>query len=139
MTRSLALAGSLFALALGAGAAHAATPGGGACSTHGLAFSSVRVVGLHADGVACLRARGLAGQIARDLLHGRSIAISGAESFGVSQQACTGCKTTTSVSITYAAGEVTVALRGGSGAAAAPSIPALPAIPTIPSGPGTVV
>jgi hypothetical protein len=139
MTRSLALAGSLFALALGAATANAAAPGGGTCSTHGLAFSSVRVVGLHVDGVACLQARDLAGQIARHLLHGRSIPISGAESFGVSQQACTGCKTTTSVSVTYAAGEVRVALQGGSGAAAAPSIPTLPAIPTIPTGPGTVV
>jgi hypothetical protein len=134
MTRSLVLAGSLFALTLAAGAARAATPVREACSTQGLSFSTVHVVGLHADGVACLRARDLAGQIARDLLQGRSIAISGAESFGVSQQTCTGCKTSTSVSITYAAGEVTVALRGGSGGAAVPSTPTLPSIPSIPSG-----
>ena len=33
----------------------------------------------------------------------------------MNEEACTGCKTTTNVSIKYVRGEVTVAIRGGSG------------------------
>ena len=34
----------------------------------------------------------------------------------MSEESCTGCKTTTSVSISYPSGKVTVSIRGGSGA-----------------------
>ena len=141
MRRALAVFAVLAGLALSVSAAAVrAAPAGVACSTRGLAFSSVRVVGLTAEGVGCSRARGIAGEIAQDVLHGRGISVTGAEGLSYSQASCTGCKTATSVSVTYAGGQVTVALRGGTAGATAPSLPSFPAAPTLPSGqPGPVV
>ena len=142
MGRALAVSALLAGFALSAAAVRAA-PAGAACSTRGLAFSSIRVVGLTAEGVGCPRARGIAGEIAQDVLHGRGISVTGAESLSYSQASCTGCRTTTSVSVTYAGGQVTVSVRGGRAGATAPSSPSFPAAPTfpsIPSGqPGPVV
>jgi hypothetical protein len=134
MGRALAVSALLAGFALSAAAVRAA-PAGAACSTRGLAFSSIRVVGLTAEGVGCPRARGIAGEIAQDVLHGRGISVTGAESLSYSQASCTGCRTTTSVSVTYAGGQVTVALRGGTAGATAPSPPSFPAPPTLPSVP----
>jgi hypothetical protein len=135
MRGALALTASTAGLALALAAAAPAAPAGAACSTRGLAFSSVRVVGLTAEGVGCTRARGVASQIAQDLLHGRGITVSGAQSLGISEESCTGCGTTTSVAITYPGGQVTVALRGGGAAGApVPSVPALPTFPPVPPG-----
>jgi hypothetical protein len=133
----LALAGFLAVFAVPAGTAEAAHVSA-SCSTHGLAFSPVRVVGLHADGVSCGTARGVAETIARDLVRARPLSVSGAEGFSMSQSSCTGCQTTTSVSITYADGRVTVTIRGGGQGST--TVPAMPAFPSIPSGPpGAVV
>jgi hypothetical protein len=87
----------------------------GSCSIRGLGVASVHVVGLSAEGVSCTSARTIAGKVAADLAHGRSISIPGSVGFGMSQQTCTGCKTTTSISVTYPHGKVTVSLTGGTG------------------------
>ncbi len=108
------------------------------CSTHGLAVSGVRVVGLQVQGVPCSKARTVAGTIAHDLAHGRSVSVSGARGFAMNEESCTGCKTTTSVSISYAHGKITIAIRGGSGAAGGAS-PVVPAFPGVPDGSGTVI
>ncbi len=109
--------GILAASCLVAGAAFGATSSA-ACSTHGLAISGFRVVGLQAQGIACTKARSVAGLVTRDLAHGRPVSVLGADGFAMNQESCTGCKTTTSVSISYPSGKVTLSIRGGSGAAA---------------------
>ena len=107
-------AGILAATAVAAGPAFGASSSA-ACNTHGLAVSGFRVVGLHAQGLPCTKARTVAGLVTRDLAHGRPVSVSGADGFAMNQQSCTGCKTTTSVSISYPSGKVTVSIRGGSG------------------------
>ncbi len=66
------------------------------------------------------------------------MSVSGARGFAMNEESCTGCKTTTSVSIQYARGKITVAIRGGSASTGGPA-PIVPAFPGIPSGSGTVV
>jgi hypothetical protein len=110
-------AGILGAIGVFAGVASGAPPSS-SCSTHGLAVSSVRVVRLQVQGVPCSRARTVAGTIAHDLAHGETVSVSGAQGLAMSEESCTGCKTTTSVSISYPSGKVTVSLRGGSGSSA---------------------
>jgi hypothetical protein len=127
----------LLALAAWAGGAAAAVHGTGSCSTHGLTASSVRVVELRVHGVTCSQARKVAGGLASDLAHGRTVSVSGAESFSMSQATCTGCKTTTSVSIGYRSGTMIVSLRGGSGPSSG-TVPTLPA-PSFGTGSPTTV
>jgi hypothetical protein len=135
MARVLLLwAGSLGALAVFVGGA-SATAGGASCSTHGLAFSTVRVVGLEVRGVACSKARAVAGAIAHELARGRPVSVDGAEGLSLSEESCTGCKTTTSVSIRYGRGQIAVSIRGGSGASGTP--PLVPGFPGDPSGSGS--
>jgi hypothetical protein len=126
-----------------AAAARASTPG--ACSTHGLTFSShVRpasaysVVALRAHGLPCATARTVASRVAQELLHGQGISVSGAVGFGMTEQSCTGgCGApTTSVSISYPHGTITVSLRGAaSGSGGTTPAPTLPT----PGEPGTIV
>jgi hypothetical protein len=117
------------------GASHTAS-----CSTHGLAVSGIRVVGLHVQGVSCPKARTVAGTIAHDLAHGETVSVSGAQGFAMNEESCTGCKTTTNVSIQYVHGKVTVAIRGGSGSAGAGMTgPVMPTVPDVPGGSGTVI
>jgi hypothetical protein len=105
------------------------------CSIRGLGVASVHVVGLSVEGMSCTSARTIAGKVAADLAHGRSISIPGSVGFGMSQQTCTGCKTTTSISVTYPHGKLTVSLTGGTGQTA-PTTP----MPSFGSpGGGTVV
>jgi hypothetical protein len=112
-----------------------ATRSAATCSVQGLAVSSVHVIGLRAQGLSCLSARTVAGRVAADLAHGRSISISGSVGFGMSTSMCTGCRTTTTVTITYPHGSLAISLRGGSGGVA-PGTP----IPSFGSpGGGTVI
>jgi hypothetical protein len=61
----------------------------------------------------------------------------------MSQQTCSGCKTTTSVTITYPHGSLAISIRGGSGRTGpSTTIPAIPAIPSFGGGApggGTVI
>jgi hypothetical protein len=113
MGRAIAVVGIFAALALPALAT--ASKGAAACSIHGLTVSSVRVVGLSARGLSCSAARGVAVKIVRELGRGQPISVTGDEGFSMSQSTCTGCKTTTSVSIQYPRGTLTISIRGGSG------------------------
>lgn len=133
----LVWAGALGALCVFAGGASAAV-GAASCSTHGLAISGVRVVGLRVEGVPCAKARTVAGTIAHDLAHGKSVSVSGAQGFAMNEETCTGCKTTTSISIQYAHGKITVSIRGGSGSVGGVS-PVVPTFPGVPNGSGTVI
>jgi hypothetical protein len=153
MNRRAALAGIvaiLAALVVQAAAAGAAsTSAAAACSTHGLRFPAAKsaklsVVSLRSQGVSCKSARKVASRVAEDLLHGRTVSVSGAIGFGMTEESCSGCGgTTTSVSISYRHGKVTVSLRGagstgGGGVIPFPTTP-FPA-PTAPSGgSGTIV
>jgi hypothetical protein len=137
MARGIAWAGvaaSVIALCLAgsADAAHSAST----CSVQGLAVSSVHVIGLRVEGLSCVSARTVAGRVAADLAHNRSISISGSVGFGMSTSMCTGCKTTTTVTITYPHASLAISLRGGSGSAA-PSTP-IPSFGSSPGG-GTVI
>ncbi len=123
VSRSLALAGVAVGALLFAGTA-LGSPRTGGCSTHGLSFSGVRVVSLQVQGLSCSAARSVAGKVAHDVLHGRPISVASAAGLSVSEESCTGCRTTTDVAIAYRRGKVTLALRGGAGMpASAPSIP----------------
>ena len=117
MARNLARAGAFASLlaAWSAASSFAAT-GRAQCSVEKLGAPSVRVVQLQATGIACAQARRVAGQVAADLAHGRSVSVTGSVGFGMTQQTCTGCKTTTTVTITYPHGSLAISLRGGSGA-----------------------
>src|SRR5215831_4524459 len=98
MARNLARAGALASLvALCAAGVSTAATGRAECSVEKLGASSVRVVQLRATGIACVQARRVAGQVAADLAHGRSVAVTGSVGSGMTQQTCTGCKTTTTV------------------------------------------
>ena len=78
-------------------------------------------------------------RVAKDLLHGNGISISGAVSFGMTEESCTGCGgTTTSVSIAYPHGEVTVSLRGSGNATGGGTIP-MPTLPGPTELPGPVI
>jgi len=136
MARRFAWAGIVAAaLAVAvAGGSHAATRAA-SCSTNGLSVSSVRVVVLRAEGVSCTAARKVAGSVAVDVAHGRTISIAGSIGFGMSEQSCTGCRTTTKVSVTYPHGSITVGLSGGS----EPSEPPPEPIPSFGGGSGAVV
>jgi hypothetical protein len=95
-----------------------------ACTTQGLAYPHVHVVSVRAQGVTCQRACAIAALVASDVAHGRAVAVSGAAGFSMSTESCTGCKTTTSFSITYPHGSVTVNIIGGAGTSApAPMLP----------------
>jgi hypothetical protein len=127
------LALALALAAQGAGNAAVGATESAGCGTHGLSFElhgskqRYTVVGLHAQGVGCATARGVAARVAEDLLRGRGISISGAVGFAMTQQSCTGCGAgTTSVSISYPRGKITLSLRGsGSSTLPAPT-PGLP-------------
>jgi hypothetical protein len=108
------------------------------CGTEGLAVSGARVLGLHAQDVSCPKARIVAGTIVHDLARGRAVSVNGAQGLAMNEESCTGCKTTTSVSIQYRRGKITIAIRGGSGSTGG-SVPVVPAFLGVPSGPGTVV
>ena len=136
------IAAAVVALAAQGGTAAAATraSAAGACSTHGLSFSShgrpasgYNVVALRAQGLSCTTARTVASRVAQDLLQGRGISVSGAVGFGMTEQSCTGCGApTTSVSISYPHGTITVSLRGAGSGSPAPT-------PPLPGEPGTIV
>jgi hypothetical protein len=116
----LLAAGLLAALALGAGAVGAA-PGSTSCSIRGLASAGrgahgLRVVFVHAHGVSCSTARSVAVKVAHAVATGGMISIPGSVGLGMTQSSCTGCKTTTQVSITFPRGMVTVGLTAATGA-----------------------
>ena len=154
MPRRFLWAGTLAALAAlavlgGTAAAAARSSATGMCSTHGLRFQAhgkpaagYSVVALRAHGVPCTKARSVATRVAQDLLHGNGISISGAVSFGMTEESCTGCGgTTTSVSIAYPHGQVTVSLRGsgsGSGSGGTATIP-MPTLPGPSEPPGQAI
>jgi hypothetical protein len=124
MARKLARAGALVTLAAlcVAGTSFAASSRA-QCSVEKLGASSVHVVQLQATGIACVQARRVAGDIASDLAHGRTVSVSGSVGFAMSQQTCTGCKTTTTVTITYPHGTLAISLRGGSGSNSTAPVP----------------
>jgi len=135
MARNLARAGALASLvALCAAGVSTAATGRAECSVEKLGASSVRVVQLRATGIACVQARRVAGQVAADLAHGRSVSVTGSVGFGMTQQTCTGCKTTTTVTITYPHGSLAISLRGGSGANSTAPVPSFG-----PPGGGSVI
>ena len=124
MTRKLTGAGAFVSLvALCVAGALSAAADHFQCSVGNLGASSVHVVQLRATGIACVQARRVAGHIASDLAHGRSVSVSGSVGFAMSQQTCTGCKTTTTVKITYPHGSLAISLRGGSGANSTAPVP----------------
>jgi hypothetical protein len=114
MARHIVAAGVLVVAFCASGVSGAARSSG-SCSIRGLGVASVRVVGLRVEGMSCTSARKIASKIASDLAHHRSISFPGSVSFGMAQQSCTGCRTTTSISVAYPHGKVTVSLRGGGG------------------------
>jgi hypothetical protein len=117
MARKLARGGVLASLlALCAAGISSGAMSRGQCSVDKLGGTSVRVVQLRATGIACVQARKVAGLVAADLAQGRSVSVTGSVGFGMTQQTCTGCKTTTTVTITYPHGSLAISLRGGSGA-----------------------
>ncbi len=88
-----------------------------ACSTRGLAVSAggasgYRVVGLHAAGLSCETARGVARRVAEDLLRNRSLSFTDASGFSVSQVTCGGCRSRTDVAISYPDGSIDMSLTG---------------------------
>lgn len=113
----------------------------GSCSTQGLKFTagaktSYKVLALQAQGFGCSKARTIATQVAKELLHGRPITLTGVHGFAMSTSTCTGCAPTTQVSLSYASGTVKVTLTG-SGKSAPSSGGQVPVPPVIPptSGP----
>jgi hypothetical protein len=122
------------ALAVCAAGSSAGAAGRVTCSIRGLDVAPVHVVALHVQGMSCTSARTVAGKVATDLAHGRSVSVPGSVGFGMSQQSCTGCKTTTSVTITYPHGSLAISLRGGSGANSTAPAPSFGS-----SGGGTVI
>jgi hypothetical protein len=138
MAQKLARAGALASLlALAVAGLSAGATSRGQCSVEKLGASSVRVVQLRATGIACVQARKVAGRIASDLAHGRSVAVTGSVGFGMTQQTCTGCKTTTTVTISYPHGSLAISLRGGSGSNTSPAMPTIPSFGS--SGGGSVI
>jgi len=91
-----------------------------ACATRGLAVSSgsgsrasgYRVVGLHVAGLTCQTARGVARQVAEDLLRNRSLSFSDASGFSINQVTCSGCTPKTEVAISYPRGSIEMSLTG---------------------------
>jgi hypothetical protein len=88
-----------------------------ACPTRGLAVSAggasgYRVVGLHAAGLSCRMARGVARRVAEDLLRNRSLSFADASGFSVSQVTCGGCRSKTEVAISYPDGSIDMSLTG---------------------------
>jgi len=129
------------ALATGAGVASASRLASTSCSTSGLAVpasghSGYRVVKLRVQGIRCTKARSVALQVAEDLFHNRSVALSGISGIGISSMSCTGCTPSTQVSISYPDGQMTVSLRGGAGSS--PGGPTPPPGGTSPGG-GTII
>lgn len=88
-----------------------------ACPTRGLAVSAggasgYRVVGLHAAGLSCQTARGVARSVAEDLVRNRSLSFAHASGFSVSQVSCSGCRSKTEVAISYPDGSIDMSLTG---------------------------
>ena len=76
-------------------------------------YRSVRV---EASGLSCARATQAARRVAQELHGSGSISVPGVNGFSVSTTTCTGCGTTTQVTLLYASGaKVTLSLRSGSG------------------------
>ena len=102
--------GAAVFLALGGGASAAERI---ACSTSGLpATHAYKVVSLRTSGVPCATARTVAQQVADDLMHGRPVSISGVQGLALATTSCTGCATTTQVTLSYPNGKITVSLGG---------------------------
>jgi nicotinamide mononucleotide (NMN) deamidase PncC len=77
-----------------------------------VALDGYKLVHLQATGVSCAKARSIARTVAGQLHRQGGISISGIAGFSMSTQTCTGCGTTTQVSLSYASGgRVTVSLR----------------------------
>ena len=124
MGRKLAAAGALASiLALCVAGMSSGAIRSSHCSVVKLGASSVHVVQLQASGIACVQARRVAGHIASDLAHGRTVSVTGSVGFAMSQQTCTGCRTTTTVTITYPHGSLAISLRGGSGSNSTVPVP----------------
>jgi hypothetical protein len=101
--------------------APARTATASACSTKGLSFSfrsgtttqSVKVAHLRATGVTCNTARRVAGSVAKDVLHDRTVPAV-VDGFRVSvKHPCGGCTPDTTVSGTSKSGHVTFVVDGG--------------------------
>lgn len=105
------------------------------CSTtHPAVAGGYRVVRLTATGVSCTKARTVAATVARQLQRQGGVSVPGVASFSMSTRMCTGCGTTTDVSLGWADGrKVAVSLEKANG----PRGPA-PVVPTPGPGPLTV-
>jgi hypothetical protein len=85
------------------------------------AFPGYHSAKLVATGLSCARATAAARVVARELHGSGSISVPGVSGFSVSTTTCTGCGTTTQVTLLYASGaKVTLSLRSGSGKASPP-------------------
>jgi hypothetical protein len=109
-----------------------------ACSTRNLGIpGGYQLVRVQAVGLSCARARSLARTVASQLHRDGTIEIPGVAGFSMSTQTCTGCGSTTQVSLSYPSGaKVTLSLKDAR-PASAPTPGATPAPLPLPSpGPG---
>jgi len=105
---------------------------GGAGTTAGY-----KIVRLAVSGLSCAKARSIARSVASDLHRNGDIDVPGVAGLSMSTETCTGCATTTEISLSYpSGGKVTISLRSARGKAA-PSSPA-PA-PSTGTGGDTIV
>jgi hypothetical protein len=109
-----ALAASALTFVLGA------VPAQGAprvtCSTKSLATSGgYRITRLQATHASCTKARSVARRVASQLGKGGTVHVPGVAGFAMATQSCSGCGTTTRVTLTWPSGmEIVVSLRTGS-------------------------
>jgi hypothetical protein len=103
------------ALALTPPGARAACPLSGTTLRleHGTTHSSIAIARVTASGIGCARADALAAQVAHELLAGRPVQVSGAESLEIaSSTTCSGCAEHTQIELTIPDGVISVALTG---------------------------
>jgi len=114
------------ALGLGFAAVPARGAAATACSTKGVAAVGYRVVRLSAAGVSCDKARSVAALVARQLRHQGGVSVPGVAGFSMSTRMCTGCRTTTDISLSYGSGgkvSLSIEKRGATGTLPAPTPP----------------
>jgi hypothetical protein len=96
-----------------------------------------KIVRLSVSGVSCTKARSIARSVAGDLHRNGSIDVPGVAGFSMSTETCTGCATTTQISLSFPTGaQLTISLRRAGGTSA-PSSPT--PTPTTGSGGKTIV
>jgi hypothetical protein len=110
-----------------------------ACSTKNIALpQGYRLVRVQAVGLSCTRARSVARTVASQLHRRGAVDIPGVAGFAMSTETCTGCGSTTQVSVSYPSGaKVTVSLKGLAGTLPSPTpVPAPTPLPLPSPGPG---